>query len=195
MGRQIDSNRRWSEDEKEYLRSRGRGYLIAENERRFGTDENPVSSPDQGEDGQESAFYDDSVRQNAIYDVGGAPLPDTVLDYNTGRVFDRENGVLAEFTGPGHTPGAHDLRGRREPEGFNSYDVDEQGNPVDDNVDDDIVEHVTNAENKPALVKELTKLNKKGFGDEPKGDDSREELENKVAIALQDERNSEKANA
>ena len=189
MGKQVLMDHAWSDEEKEYVKSRGRSYLIPENERRFGTADGSVApSPDQGENGQESAFYDDSVRQNAHYDIGGAPLPGTTLDHDTGRVYDRENGVTVQYTGPGHTPGAYNLSGRREPEGFESYDVDENGNPVNDSIDEDIVERVTNAENKPALVKELTKLNKAGFGDEPKSDDSREELENKLAIALQDQR-------
>lgn len=193
MGKQILMDHAWSDEEKEWINSRGRGYLIPENERRFGTADSEAS-PDQDENGQQvSAFYDDEQRQNAHYDVGGAPLPGTTLNHDTGRVYDRENGVEVQFTGPGHTPGAYDISGRREPEGFSSFAVDDQGNPIpEDNIDEDIVEKVTSAENKGVLVKQLNSLNKKGYGEAPKGDDSREELENKLAIALQDQRDEEK---
>jgi hypothetical protein len=183
MGKQIDHNHRYTEEEREYLRSRGRGHMLIVNERRFGTEDNPTDEP---EGPVESKFYDDSVRQQAVYDVGGAPLPNTTLDYNTGRVMDRNNGQLLEYTGPGHTPGAYDLRvdGRREPEGFDSYSDD------DDAIDEDIVQEVLNVPNKAGLKKRLSEL-----GQEVDSSASREDLENQLAVALQDERDNEKADA
>lgn len=189
MGIAIDHNHRYTEEERQYLINRGRGYLIPANERRFGTNENPREpEPHEQYDSEAiSPFYQSQDRHAAIYDVGGAPLPGAVLNYDTGRVYDRENGVEVEFTGPGHTPGANDLSTVREYEGFESYDVDENGNPVDDSIDDDIVEKVVAIANKTELKKELQAL-----GVEFHSDDSREDLENALAVALQDQRDSEK---
>lgn len=189
MGIQIDHNHRYTKEERDYLTSRGRGYLIPANERRFGTVEEP-REPEEWEKENSNAispFYQAEDREAAVYDVGGAPLPNTTLDYNTGRVADRENGVTVEYSGPGHVPGAYDLRGRREPEGFDSYAVDEQGNPVDDEIDDDIVEHVVAMPNVASLKKEIKDL--KGEYD---SDDKREELENKLAVLIQDLRDAGK---
>jgi hypothetical protein len=103
MGRFVDLNSRLSEEDKQYLRDRGRGYLIPANERRFGTNDEP-REPEEFEKAGSNAvspFYQSEVREAAVYDVGGAPLPNTTLDYNTGRVADRDNGKTIEFTGPG----------------------------------------------------------------------------------------------
>lgn len=188
MGKQVDLNQPLSEEDKQYLTERGRGYLIAANERRFGVD--GTKTPEPGEEAGNHAispFYNQAEREAAVYDKGGAPLPGTVLDYDTGRVADRINGKRVEFTGPGHTPGAFDLTPQRDAEygGFNSYEVDEQGNPVDDHMDDDIVAYVTGLKNVDALMADLKELevdaNKK---------EGREALENKLAVKLQDLRDS-----
>jgi hypothetical protein len=176
MGKQIDHDHRYTEDEKEYLRSRGRGYLIAVNERKYGTEDDPTDTP---EGPQESITYDDANRQKAVYDVGGAPLPGTTLDHNTGRVMDRDNGQLLEYTGPGHTPGAYDLRGRREPEGFDSR------SDAGDDIDEDIVEEVLGISNKEEVKKRLKK-EKVEFS----SDDDRDTLNERLAIALQDKRDA-----
>ena len=175
MGKAIDHDHRYTQEEREFLISRGRKYMVEVNERRFGTEENPTDTP---EGPQVNPFYDDSVRQAAVYDVGGAPLPNTTLDYNTGRVMDRDNGQLLEYTGPGHTPGAYDLSSVRTPEGFDSHADD-----GDVDIDDDIVEFVLHLPNKNAL-KEALKTAKVEF----RSDDDREELENRLAVALQDKR-------
>ncbi|UOW93349.1 hypothetical protein SEA_LABELLE_23 [Mycobacterium phage Labelle] len=191
MGRFVDLNQRLSEEDKAYLRSRGRGYLIPANERRFGTNENPREPEEHEQAGQNaiSPFYQPEDREAAVYDKGGAPLPGTVLDYNTGRVADRENGKLVEFTGPGHTPGAFDLQSTRGLEyaegGFVGYDVDENGNPVDDEIDEDIVAHVLAVSNVTALKKEI-----KERGGEYDSDAKRQDLENTLAILLQDLRDA-----
>lgn len=174
MGRQINLDAPLSEVDKAYLRERGRGYLIPANERRFGADGTRV--PDAHEQvgaPSQSPFYSTPDQQRAVYDVGGAPLPGSVLDYDTGRVADRENGVLAEYTGPGHTPGAHDLGKVYEPEGFVS-----QG---EDDIDDDIVDFVTKLKTKGDVQKKLTDL---GVGYE--SDANRHRLDEQLAIALQD---------
>jgi hypothetical protein len=138
MGRFVDLNKPLSEDDIEYLRSRGRSYLLDANFRRFGTPDEPrepeehesvVGSPAQ------SPFYQSEERAAAVYDKGGAPLPNTTLDYDTGRVFDRENGVTAlEFNPIGHTAGAH-------PSPFQEGDFNSVSADGDD-FDDDIVEKV-----------------------------------------------------
>lgn len=183
MGRFIDLNSRLSEEDKQYLLDRGRGYLIPANERRFGTNEEPREPEPHEQAGSNalSPFYQPQDRQAAVYDVGGAPLPDATLDYNTGRVVDRDNGKTIEYAGPGHTPGAFDLRGVRSEEGFESYDVDEQGNPVDDHIDEDIVDFVTEIPNIKSLKKELADR-----GVEVDSEDKREDLEIKLAVKLQD---------
>jgi hypothetical protein len=187
MGILIDHNHRYTDDEKNYLESRGRGYLIPANERRFGTNENP-RDPDPHEQHDSEAispFYQAEDRHAAVYDVGGAPLPGTVLNYETGRVYDRENGVEVEFTGPGHTPGASNLASvRGEPEGFEGYEVDENGNPVP-GIDDDIVEQVLALPNVTAVKKELDAL---GVDYDSKA--KRDDLENALAVALQDKRDA-----
>lgn len=192
MGIQVDHNKPYSPEVKEYLRERGRAYMIPANERRFGVNGDKEPEPhEQADNHAISPFYQSEKREAAIYDVGGAPLPGTTLDYNTGRVADRENGVLAEYTGPGHTPGAHNLSAQRDSEFFDSYDVDENGNPVDDHVDEDIVKHALAVPNKAELVRQIKKLQSEGVTEvEYSGSDDREALETKLAIALQDKRDA-----
>lgn len=176
MGIQIDHDKPYSEEVKSYLRERGRGYLIPANERRFGADGSRTPEPHETVGTTTvSPFYDPVHREKAVYDVGGAPLPGTVLDYDTGRVADRDNGVLAEYTGPGHTPGAHDLSKNFEPEGF------ESSSDGEDDIDDDIVSFVTGLKTKAAVQEKLTEL---GVGYE--SDANRQRLDEQLAIALQD---------
>ena len=75
MGRVVDFDRPLTDEDKEYLRSRGRGSEIDANERQFAE-----GAPE----GVQK--YDTEAREAADYDVGGAPLPGRVLDYDTGRV-------------------------------------------------------------------------------------------------------------
>lgn len=180
MGIQIDHNQPYSEEVKAYLRERGRGYLIPANERRFGVDGTRVPEPHEAAGAPAiSPFYDSAERERAVYDVGGSPLPGTVLDYDTGRVADRDNGVLVEYTGPGHTPGAHDLSRIMEPEGFESSSDD------DDDIDDDIVDYVTGLKTKALVQERLTSL---GVGFEAAA--NRQELDESLAVALQDLRDN-----
>jgi hypothetical protein len=182
MGRQINLDAPLSEVDKKYLRERGRGYLIPANERRFGVD--GTREPEEHElvgAPSQTPFYSQENQQKAVYDVGGAPLPGTVLDYDTGRVADRDNGVLAEYTGPGHTPGAHNVSEFFEPEGFTSSSDDE------DDIDDDIVDFVTKLKTKGDVQKRLTDL---GLNYET--DANRQRLDELLAIALQDSRDEGK---
>jgi hypothetical protein len=176
VGIPINHDQPYTEEVKAYLRERGRGYLIPANERRFGEDGTRVPEAHESVGTTVvSPFYDPAGREKALYDVGGAPLPGTVLDYDTGRVADRENGVLAEYTGPGHTPGAHDLSKQFEPEGFESVSDE------DDDIDDDIVSFVTGLKTKSDVQKRLTDL---GTGFE--SDANRQRLDELLAITLQD---------
>lgn len=176
MGIPVNHDAPYTDEIKAYLKERGRAYLIPANERRFGVDGTRVPEPHESAGAPAATpFYTSPGQQQAIYDVGGAPLPGTVLDYDTGRVADRENGILVEYTGPGHTPGAHDLSKVMEPEGFESHSDD------DDDIDDDIVNFVTGAKTKAVLQAKLTDL---GVGFET--DANRNRLEELLAIALQD---------
>lgn len=85
MGRLVDFDRPLSDEDKEYLRSRGRGGEILANERQFG----------EGGEGEspENPKYDLEARAAATHDVGGALLPGQVLDHDTGRVV-----PLSEFS-------------------------------------------------------------------------------------------------
>ena len=83
MGRLIDFNQPLSDEDKEYLISRGRGHEIDANERQFG-------EGGEGADPQKQAF-DTEARSQADYDVGGAPLPGSILDTDTGRVIPRQS--------------------------------------------------------------------------------------------------------
>jgi len=137
MGRFVDLDKPLSPEDKQYLRERGRTYLIPANERRFGV--NGDREPEEHEAAGAAAvspFYDTQERDRAVYDVGGAPLPGTVLDKNTGRVFDRDNGtqlVEPRFGNP--QPGSN-----ANPNPFGGQgDLDEQS---EDDLDDDIVEEV-----------------------------------------------------
>lgn len=192
MGLVIDHNHRYTEEERSYLLGRGRGYLIPANERRFGTNENPrePESHEQHDSHAISPFYQSESREAAVYDVGGAPLPGAVLDYDTGRIADRENGVTVEYAGPGHTPGASNLSPQRdrqyEPEGFVSYGDDDG----DVDIDEDIVEEVLSHKTVAALKKAL-----KDHSVDVDADWKREDLENALAVALQDERDASKAKA
>lgn len=187
MGILIDHNRRYTDEERAYLIARGRGYLIPANERRFGTNENPRDpEPHEQYDSEAiSPFYQAHDRQAAVYDVGGAPLPGAVLDYDTGRVYDRENGVEVEFTGPGHTPGASDLSQVRNYGEFEGYAVDENGNPIDE-IDEDIVAEVTALKTKADVKARLDEL-KVAYN----AAGTREELEDALAVALQDQRDAQ----
>lgn len=176
MGIQIDHDKPYTEEVKAYLRERGRGYLIPANERRFGVDGTRTPEPHETVGVTAvSPFYDPIHREKAVYDVGGAPLPGTVLDYDSGRAADRDNGILVEYTGPGHTPGAHDLARSFEPEGFESV------SDSDDDIDNDIVEFVTKLKSKTVVGEKLTDL---GVGFDAA--ESRQNLDEKLAIALQD---------
>jgi hypothetical protein len=176
MGRFVDLDSPLSEEDKEYLRSRGRGYLIIGNERRFGEDGKRKPEPHElaGAPAQ-SIFYDTQERDRAVYDTGGAPLPNTTLDYNTGRVLDRENGILVEPVHAGHTPGAYPAESVQE---FFA-DRDEDGSDIDE----DIAEEVTSL--KVAELKE--RLEEEGVDFEPGM--KKDQLQDILAIHLQDQRN------
>lgn len=182
MGRFVDLDKPLSADDKAYLRSRGRGYLIPANERRFGEDGTKTPEPHEAVGAPaQTPFYTHPDQQTAVYDKGGAPLPGSVLDYDTGRVADRVNGVTVEFTGPGHTPGAHDISSIVGPEGFTEVSDD-------DEIDDDIVSFVTGQKTKVALQKLL-----KDSGVEFETDANRSRLEELLAINLQDRRDAGEA--
>lgn len=135
MGRQIDLNAPLSQEDVDYLVSRGRRHQLHANFRRFGTPGN-YHDPVEGEEAGTvpgSVFYDDDERSKAGYDTGGAPLPGTTLDYDTGRVLDRDNGVTIEPKPAGHTPGAFPSR----------YDFVEGRDDDNSDIDEDIAEHVT----------------------------------------------------
>ena len=186
MGRFIDLNSPLSEVDIDYLRSRGRGYLLEANFRRFGTPDEPrtpepheavVGSPAQ------SPFYMAEERNAAVYDRGGVPLPGATLDYDTGRAYDRDNGVTAdatllEYNPVGHTAGAHPspFTGPDD-SGFSSRSED------GDDIDDDIVDEIQKIPNKTELKKRLD-----SEGVEYASDASRETLEDTLAIYLQDKR-------
>lgn len=176
MGRFVDLDSPLSEEDKQYLKSRGRGYLIPANERRFGEDgkRKPEDHEKAGAPAQ-SIFYDTQERDRAVYDVGGAPLPGTTLDYDAGRAYERDNGVLVEPRGPGHIPGATMPQSVYEHfnEGRDEYESD---------IDDDIAEEVTSL--KVAELKQ--RLDKEGV--EYASDDKKDDLQDKLAIALQDKR-------
>lgn len=184
MGRVIDQNHRFTQEERDYLEARGRSYLFAANERRFGTNENP-REPDPHEQENSNAispFYNTPDREAAVYDVGGAPLPGTVLDYNTGRVADRDNGVFVEYSGPaGHTASGYDLSEQLDPE-FEGRSDD------DDDIDIDIVDSV--------LAMNVAELKEKLESEYPdveiSSKDKKEDLQNKLAIAWQDARDDGK---
>jgi hypothetical protein len=192
MGLVIDHNHRYTQEERDYLNSRGRGYLIPANERRFGTNESPKEPEpfEQHDSHAISPFYQNATREAAVYDKGGAPLPNTTLDYNTGRVADRNNGVTVEYAGPGHTPGASNLSQQRdmnyEPEGFVSYGEDDG----DVDIDEDIVEEVLSHKTVAALKKAL-----KEHDVDVEAEWKKEDLENALAVALQDQRDAAKAQA
>ena len=178
MGRFVDLDQPLSEEDKEYLRSRSRGYLIPANERRFGVDgkQEPAEHEKAG-DVPGNPFYDAEQRSQAVYDTGGAPLPGTTLDYDTGRVFDRDNGVTVEPRPAGHTPGAYPV-----PEGFFGNGQDEDGSDIDE----DIAEEVTSL--KVAELKE--RLEQEGVEVDP--GDKKDDLQDKLAIALQDKRDGKR---
>lgn len=184
MGRVIDHNRPYTEEDKQYLRDRGRPYLIPANERRFGEDGTRQPEDHELADSHAvSPFYNVEERAAAVYDVGGAPLPGTVLNKDTGRVFDRDNGVEVEFTGPGHTASGYDVR--YDADGiFTEKTLDENGNEVDDQFDDDIVGYVTELE--VGELKEELKANNQTFAPNT----GREKLMDKLIIFYQDLRNS-----
>jgi hypothetical protein len=184
VGIQIDPNVPFTPEIKQYLNDRGRGHQVVVNERRFGVDGTEAAEHEIPGAPASNQFYDTDLRNNAVYDVGGGKLPGTVLDYDTGRTFDRENGVTVEFNGSMHAPGqnAHDTTVAREEGGFTSYEVDENGNPIKE-IDEDIQEYVQSIK----TVKDLkTKLDEAGI--EYDKEDKRDDLEILLAVHLDDER-------
>lgn len=179
MGRFIDLDKPLSEEDRAYLISRGRDYVIPANERRFGTPDDP-REPEEWEAAGAPAvspFYDTQERDKAVYDTGGAPLPNTTLDYNTGRVLDRDNGLLVEPVHAGHTPGAYPLDSAQQ---FFGEGRDEDGSDIDE----DIAEEVTSL--KVAELKE--RLESEGV--EYDVSDKKDDLQDRLAIHLQDQRNA-----
>lgn len=175
MGRFVDLNSPLSEDDKSYLRSRGRGYLIFANERRFGEDGTRVPEAHEAAGApSQSPFYDTQARDRAVYDRGGAPLPGTTLDYDTGRVFDRDNGVRVEPAMPVTSPGMYATNP------FNSTDE------YASDIDDDIADEVT------GLTVAALKERLSAAGVEIDHDDKKADLQDKLAIYLQDERDGAK---
>lgn len=198
MGRTVDLNKRLSPEDKQYLIERGREYLIPANERRFGTAEDPREPDSHEQEGSNalSPFYQDANRQAAVYDVGGAPLPNTTLDYNTGRVADRINGETVEYTGPGHTPGAFDLTPQRDA-GYGGFDdgtdgvaIGDNGQPIDDTIDEDIVAYVTSIDDSAELIRQLTQVkpiaDEHGVNVQWRGDDDVDDLQIALGVAIDD---------
>lgn len=191
MGRKIDLDKPLSEEDKQYLRDRGRHYLIPANERRFGVD--GKRQPEEHElagAAAQSPFYDTDERAKAVYDVGGAPLPGTVLDTDTGRVADRENGVLVEPTVAGPGQQAYDPRKYVE-EGFGSASDD------DDDIDQDIVEYVLALEDDD-LTAVLDHYELEAAAEDAREEDGtvtpKRQLDNEtLAVYLQDQRDAGKA--
>jgi hypothetical protein len=179
MGRKVDLDSPLSAEDKEYLISRGRGYLIPANERRFGVDGNATPAPGE-EAGQPSvnSFYDSDVRDKAVYDVGGAPLPGTVLDKDTGRVYDRDNGVIVEPVGMGLHHSGSDLSAQRDPDYGRSDDGDD--------IDEDIAEFVLAR----SQTKDKLKARLDEEGVEYSSDDDKAKLQERLAVALQDKRDA-----
>lgn len=195
----LDPNRPWTDDEKEWARTSGRGYLIETNERRFpggkaskaASHEKAGASPESAQFGVHGQF----VREAAVYDVGGVPLPGTTLDYDTGRAlqFDAEgNGVTVEPSLPINSPGAYASSAMlAEAEGFGSYS--DQG----DDVDDDIVETVLAYKTKDDVKAAIDEANKSApaqFRQSYSSNDDRNDLNDKLALVLQDTRHPEAAN-
>lgn len=170
MGKNIDFNQPLSEDDKEFLRSRGRGYQVDDNERRFpgGKAENADPHETAGSD-PDSASFDTDVRNQATHDVGGAPLPGQILDIDTGRVVPLQE----RSSGDG---------------GFDIIDPD-SGESINDPdaFDSDIVEYVEGIQNVPELKKALEK-EKIDYT----GKTKREELEDALIVGLQDKRHPPK---
>lgn len=176
MGRFIDLNSPLSAEDKGYLNRRGRGYLIPANERRFGED--GTREPDEHEKAgapAQSQFYDTQERDKAVYDTGGAPLPNTTLDYNTGRAYDRDNGVLVEPRPAGHVPGGHPISSVQD---FFTEGRDEDESDIDEDIAEEVV-GMTVPQLKARLKKEKVEID---------SEDKKDDLQNRLAIHLQDKR-------
>lgn len=183
----LDPNKPWTEDEKQWARSSGRGHLIVTNERRFPDGKDSKEYDKAGVVPESAQFSPEGteVREAAVYDVGGAPLPGTTLSYDNGRAmqFDMEgNGITVEPNPPVNAPGSY--APFVEPEGFVS--MADGG----DDIDDDIVEFVLDLKTKADVQKELTDR-KVGWSSA----DDRDTLNDKLAVAMQDERHPEAAEA
>lgn len=190
----LDPNVPWTDEEKEWARTSGRGHLIVANERRFpdGKKSKADKSEKAGAPPVSAQFGPEGteVRDAAVYDVGGAPLPGATLDYDTGRAiaFDAEgNGITVEPNPPVNAPGAY--APYVEPEGFTS--TPDGGDDIDDDIIDEVLAYKTKAD----VQKALTAVNKRNPNRQvafTAGDD-RDTLNDKLAVALQDERHPEAA--
>lgn len=169
MGRYINTDEPLSDEDKQFLQSRGRQNEVDENVRRFGHDGNggeaAVNPEFEGAGGPaESTSFDPEERAAATHDVGGAPLPGTFLERDTGRVVP--------------------LKPRSE--GFDNIDPN-TGEVVQDpdHFDEDIIEEVEQIET-VKLLKERLVHEKIDF----EGKTSKEDLQDALIIGLQDKRNA-----
>lgn len=207
MSMVLDPNQPWTDEQKAWARDSGRAHLITANERRFpgGVAEAAEDHEAAGDQPVSPVFGTDgaALREAATYDVGGAPLPGSTLDYDTGRGYgfdEDDNGVLVEPNPPKNSPGAfaHSLTPEAfaaasgtvaTPEGFTS--TPEGG----DDIDADIVEHVVGLKNKAEVLAELKNWNEKfpQFAQEPEPGDGRDDLNDKLALVMQDARHPDVA--
>ena len=168
MGRYINPDARMSDEDKEFLRLRSRGDEVIENERRFPEEAEPAPHEADGYM-PTKVGYDYEKQAQKVEDAGGLQVERIPTD-NEGRPMVAEYGYVEGIIRTDDLPDEDD--GPQSP--VEPADAD------GDDLDDDILERVIDM-TVDEMKAELERLNEKKSG-------NRDELIDRLANALQDER-------
>ena len=181
MGRYINPDERMSDEDKEFLRLRSRGDEVIENERRFPEEADPAPHEADGYM-PTKVGYDYEKQAAKVEDAGGLQVERIPTD-NEGRPMVAEYGYVEGIIRTDDLPDEDDeveVELPTEPGDEPEEETPEPADSDDDDLDDDILERVIDM-NVEEMKAELERLNEKKSG-------NRDELIDRLANALQDER-------
>ena len=181
MGRYINPDERMSDEDKEFLRLRSRGDEVIENERRFPDEAEPAPHEADGYM-PTKVGYDYEKQAAKVEDAGGLQVERIPTD-DEGRPMVAEYGYVEGIIRTDDLPDEDDeveVELPTEPEDEPEEETPEPADSDDDDLDDDILERVIDM-TVDEMKTELERLNEKESG-------NRDELIDRLANALQDER-------
>lgn len=187
MGRYINPDERMSDEDKEFLRLRSRGDEVIENERRFPDEAEPAPHEADGYM-PTKVGYDYEKQAAKVEDAGGLQVERIPTD-DEGRPMVAEYGYVEGIIRTDDLPDEDDEvevelptepEDEPDPEPTPEDETPEPADSDDDDLDDDILERVIDM-TVDEMKTELERLNEKKSG-------NRDELIDRLANALQDER-------